>query len=275
MPKREVVALDIGGTNLRYGLVRNNKIIRFVRRPTPSGKEALLNAIFNSIDEMIENENNVRGIGIASPGPLRNGIILNPPNISLKNFDLKKAVQKEARMKVEIDNDAKCVALAESVLGVRKKNFFVLTLGTGIGGGVVIDGKVYNSRDIGTELGDIYLTSEKRFEELASGKAISQRTQEIFGRELLVQDLLRTKGKRAKKVLDEVVEYLGQGIGSLINIFNPEIVVLAGGMREAGEEFLKRIEEEAKKYISLPKEYDIVWSKLKEPGVLGASLLID
>lgn len=274
MKRGNIAAIDLGGTYLRTALVQNNKIRHFLRRPTPTGKGSLLKMLFSSFSEIRRERKDIRGIGVACPGPLKNGVILNPPNIPLKNFDLKKALQKELRMPVEIENDAKCVALAELHLGVKKENFFILTLGTGIGGGVVINREIYNAGDIGTELGHIYLDKGKRFEELVSGKVITQKTREIFGKELLAQDLLNMKDTKAKKILNEIVDYLSQGIGSLINIFNPEIVVLAGGMKSSGDKFLTMIQERTKKYVSLPGEYHIVWSKLEEPGILGASLLI-
>lgn len=269
----DVIAVDLGGTNLRAALIRNNKILKFIKIRTPSKKNNLLNAISDIIKEVWGD--NVNGIGIGTPGPLKNGFIINPPNIDLKNFDLKDYIQKKFDIRTEVDNDAKCVALAELILGVRKKNFFVLTLGTGIGGGVVIDGKLYNKGDLGAELGNIYLDEGKKFEDLVGGRAIKIITKEKFKREIDFIQLVNMKDKKAVKIIDYLTEKLGKGIGSLINIFNPEIVVLAGGMREAGEGFLDIVRKKAKKYIFLPREYEIVWSKLEEPGLLGAGLLID
>jgi len=271
----DVAAVDLGGTNLRVGLVRRDKIIKFIRKPTPKDKNGLLNMICDLISEIRDGK--VKGIGIGAPGPLRNGIVINPPNIPLKNFNLKKYIQKEFGIKCEVENDAKCAALAELRLGYGKgkRNFFVLTLGTGIGGGVVIDGKLYNKGDIGGELGSIYISENNTFEELASIKYIRKISLEKFGREINFTDLMKIKDREAKEIIDDVSSALARGIGSLINVFNPEIVVLAGGMRESGEEFLNVVRKKSEQYIFLPKKYDIVWSKLEEPGLLGAGLLID
>ena len=273
--EKKAVAVDIGGTNIRAGLVKNNKILRFNRKLTPKDKNNFLKMIVDMINEV--KEEHIRGIGIACPGPLKNGFIINPPNIPLKNFDLKKFIERKFKVEVEVDNDAKCVALAELHLGCGKgrKNFFVLTLGTGIGGGVVINREVYNTKDIGTELGDIYLNENKTFEQLVGGKAIKRISKEKLGRELDISQLMKLKDRKAREIVEFVSKNLAKGIGSLINVFSPEIVVLAGGMREAGEKFLKLVRVKVKKYISLPKDYDIVWSKLQEPGLLGASLLVD
>lgn len=275
MVKRgDVVAVDLGGTNLRVGLVRQGKIMRFIRKPTPKDKNNLLKMMCSLISEVMEDK--IKGIGIGAPGPLKDGFIINPPNIPLKDFDLRKFIQKEFGIKCEVENDAKCVALAELYYGYGKgkKNFFVLTLGTGIGGGVVIDGKLYNKGDLGTELGSIYISEDKTFEVLASIKCIRKISSEKFGKEINFSDLIKMNNKKAVDIIDFVSNNLARGIGSLINVFNPEIVVLAGGMKAAGEEFLDVVRKKSEKYIFLPKKYDIVWSKLEEPGVLGAGLLI-
>ncbi len=271
---KEAVAVDLGGTHLRAGLIRDGKISRFIRVPTPKIKEELLEAIANSISEFFEY--NIAGIGVGSPGPLKNGIIINPPNIALNNFDLKKFLEKRFNVKVIVENDAKCAAIGElySGYGKGKKNFFVLTLGTGIGGGVIIDGKLYNKGDIGGELGNIYLRKERKFEELCGSRAVKAKSMEIFDKEMNLSELMKMKDKRAREIIEDISDALAQGIGSLINVFNPEIVVLAGGMREAGEGFLDLVRSRVGKYIFLPGKYEIVWSKLEEPGLLGAGLLI-
>jgi len=271
---KEVISVDLGGTNLRVGIFRNWRIIRFVKKPTPGNRERILGIMCDLIRDLINKD--VKGIGIACPGPLKNGMIINPPNIPFRNFDIKSYIEKKFRVEVEVENDAKCVALAESRFGYGKgkKNFFVLTLGTGIGGGVVIDGKLYNARDIGTELGNIYLDNEKRFEELAGGKGIFEITKKKIGKEINVSELIEMNNKISKEILDEISDYLAMGIGSLVNVFNPEIVILAGGMREAGEKFLDIVRKKIKEYVILPSEYEIVWSKLREPGLLGAGLLV-
>jgi glucokinase len=100
-------------------------------------------------------------------------------------------------------------------------------------------------------------------------------TKKAFGKELLINDLIKINNKKSKEILDKLTIHLGQGIGSLINIFDPEIVVLAGGVRETGSVFLDMIRKEVKKYSILPKTTPIQWSKLDHPGSLGASLLIN
>jgi glucokinase len=217
----------------------------------------------------------VKGIGIGCAGPLKDGVIKNPPNLPLKNYNIKAELKKRFKVRVEVGNDAHCVALAEAKFGVRKKNFIILTLGTGIGGGIIIDGKLYEGQGFGGEFGHIILDKGKDFESLAAWKSTKESTKKAFGEELLISDLVKMKNKKAEEILNELTTYLAQGIGSLINIFDPEVVVLAGGVRETGSAFLNRIKEKVKKYSILPKITPIQWSKLDHPGTLGASLLVN
>lgn len=268
----KIIAVDLGGTNLRVSLVKNSKILKYIKDKTPKNKKELVNLLFRNIEVLRDKE--VIGIGVSSAGPLKDGIIKNPPNLPLRNYNLKADLKKRFKVRVEVGNDANCVALAETKLGVRKKNFIVLTLGTGIGGGIVIDGKLYDGQGFGGELGHIILDRGKDLESLAAWKNIKRLTKRAFGRELLIADLLKMKNKKSEEILNYLAVYLGQGIGSLINIFDPEVVVLAGGVRETGSVFLNKIKEQTKKYSVLPKTTPILWSKLDHPGTLGASLLI-
>lgn len=273
MAGSKIIGVDIGGTNLRVSLIENYKIKQYVKVKTPRDKSLFVSELFNMIDKIITND--VKGIGVASPGPLKDGIIKNPPNLKfLHNFNIKKALEQRFRKKVVLENDAKCVALAEIYLGCRKKNFIILTLGTGIGGGIIINKKLYLGGGYAGEFGHIILDDGKDFESLAASKALKKLTKDAFGRELLVNELLKMKNEKARKIVSEISMYLGQGIASVINIFDPEIVVIAGGIRETGLSFLNMIRKQVKQYSVLPKKTRIEWSALEHPGTLGASLLI-
>lgn len=269
----KIIGVDLGGTNLRVALVKNNRVKCYIKNPTPKNQEELLRVMCESISKLFSKD--VRGIGVASAGPLEKGIILNPPNLPFKNFNLQKYLKKKFKTRVEIANDADCVAIAELKRGCRKKNFFILTIGTDIGGGIIIDGRLFNGRGLGGELGHIILDKGKRFGVLAAGKRLKQLTKEKFGRELIVNELIKRNDKKSKEILEELSEYLGQGIASLINVFDPEIVVLSGGVKESGRKYLKMIKKSIKKYIATKRKVKIMWSKLEHPGILGASLLID
>jgi len=272
--KREVIGVDIGGTHLRTALVRNNKIIFYQKGFTPKTKNELLEALYTDIDKLMTK--NVVGIGIACPGPLKDGKILNTENIPLKNFDLKSAVKKRyPRLKVEIENDAKCEALAESKSGCKKKNFIIMTIGTGIGGGAVIDGKLYGRNTFATEFGHIVVDGGKYLEDLVGVKYQHKISKQAFGKIYNISELMRLNNPRSRRIVDDFTNNLGQGIGGLINIFDPEIVILKGGISEAGKPLLDLIKKETKKYVFLPHVPDIIWTSLEHPGTLGASLLVE
>lgn len=266
-----VVAVDLGGTNLRVSLVRNKKIIRYIKNNTPKTHDELLKVMFESISLVITPE--VKGIGVGSPGPLENGIIKNPPNLPFKNFNLKKALEAKFKKKVVIENDVKVVGLAEARLGCKKKNFIVIAFGTGIGGGIIVDGKLYVGRNFAGELGHIVLKDGKYFEIL--WQETRKKIKETFGKDILIAELIKMQDNKAKMILEEMYDYIGMGLGSLINVFDPDIIIINGGFKEAGEMLLIKIREYAKKYSILPHETDIKFSELDHPGTLGASLLVD
>ncbi|MCK5149622.1 ROK family protein [Candidatus Pacearchaeota archaeon] len=270
--KKEVIAVDLGGTNLRVALVKNNKIIKYIKNKTPKEKQKLLTKLCDSIKQLTNK--NIKGIGVAYAGIVEKGVIKKTPNLPLKNFNLKKFIQNKFKINVEIENDANCTALAEEKLGIKKKNFIVLTLGTGIGGGIIINGKLYSGKGYGAELGHIILDNGKFFEDLASGKIVNKLSKECFGKEYTIKELIKKKNYKSKKILDKISKYLGQGIVSLINIFDPEIVILSGGIKETGKPFLNMIKKEIKKYRFLPRQTPVKWTKLKHAEILGASLLI-
>jgi len=267
---KKVVALDIGGTNLRVSLVRNGRILKYIKKSTPKNKIDFLKVLHEGISEVISSD--VAGIGVGSPGPLKDGIIKNPPNLPLRNFNLKKDLEKRFHKKVVVENDAHCVALAESKLGVKKKNFIVLTFGTGIGGGIIIDSKLYTGQGYAGELGHMIINDGKSFEILWQEN--TKYIRENFGKDILIKDLVKMKNKEADIILEKITNNLGRGIANAINIFDPEIVVLNGGLKESGKVLLDKIKNHVKRYVIIPHETTIVWSKLEHPGTLGASLLI-
>lgn len=269
--KEKVVILDLGGTHLRIACVKNGKVTNFIRKETSQNKSKLLNSIVESIQKCMDKD--VKKIGISCAGVIDNDVIKVSPNLPLENFNLKKYLQEKFKVKVKIENDANCVALAEAKYGVKKKNFFILTLGTGIGGGIIINGKLYKGRGVGGELGHIILNDKKDFEYWASSKALKR---VINGEdEESIKKLVYDKSPKAQRIKKEVADYVGQGIASLISVFDPEVVVLAGGMRRLGNDFIKEVKNKTKKYTFLHRVPEIKWSKIDNPGIVGASLLID
>ena len=266
---KKIIGVDLGGTNLRVALIENNKILKYSKEKTPNDKQKLLDLMTGLIEEFMSKD--VGGIGVASPGPLENGIIKNTPNLPLRNFNLKRYLQKKFKTKIEIINDAQSVALVEGKLGCKKKDFIILTLGTGIGGGIIINGELYNGRGYAGELGHLILGDES-CEKLWQKKR--KYCKKCFGEKFTIKKLLEVNNKKSKKIIEETAEILGKEIGGLINVFDPEIVILAGGVKETGNKFLDKIKKSAKKYVLIPHFPKIKWSNIEHPGALGASLLI-
>lgn len=243
---KEVVAVDLGGTHLRVAVIKNGRILKLIEKDTPKTKNELLRELCKSIEEC--NASNTKDIGISCAGFIENGIVKLSPNLPIKNLNLKAYLQKKFRKRVEIENDANCVALAEAKLGVKKKNFFILTLGTGVGGGIIIDGELYKGLGGGGELGHIILDNGKELE---------------------------YHFKKSKNNPEKLSNYLARGIASLVSVFDPEIIVLSGGVTNEGNKLLRLIKSKTKKYMFLPRIPEIRFSSFENPGLIGASLLFD
>jgi len=269
----KIIAIDMGGTNLRIAIVENRKVLRYLKEKTPKTSSGIKTKLMALIKNYMSDE--IKGIAVASPGPLKDGVIKNPPNLPLRNYNLKKELEKRFKIPVVVKNDADCVAFAELKLGCKKKNFILLTLGTGIGGGIIINGQLYRGEGYAGELGHIILDHGEDFEELAASKRLKEVTTEAFGKPKLFYELMRMKSPKAKKILNKFTDYYGQGIASLVHCFDPEEIILAGGVKECGDRFLGMIKKHSQKYFHLPKKTPINWSKLKHPGILGASLYLE
>ena len=271
----KIVAVDFGGTSIRAALMKGRRILKLVDNDTLAnkGKKIVLKQLVSAIEEA-KGDERIRGIGIGSPGPLLDGIVKNPPNLPLKNFNLRKFLKNKFKVRVEVENDASCAALAELHYGVKKKNFIVLTLGTGIGGGVIINGELYKGQGYAAELGHIIIQDGKDLEYWASGSKIKKDAKKSFGEELLASELNKKHTRRSHKILDEAAKNLAIGVASLVNVFDPEVVVLVGGLKDAGHCYRDTLKRELKKYCMLPRKVNLQWSKLKHAGILGAGLLL-
>ncbi len=286
-----LIGVDIGGTKISVGLVKNGRVERKIREPVKKDRKEFLKQVIDLINWCIKNidKNKIKGIGIGVPGPAdyRKGFVMNPPNLrQLWKFNIKNYVKSKTKLKVKVDNDVHVIAIAEKHFGQGKKlkNFVVLAIGTGIGGGIVIDGKHYEGIGNAGEIGASIIDDSKRklaaygdgsLEGLASGTAIMKMAKEWFGKELYATDLAKMAGKgnkKAKKVLEDAGMHLGVGLSNVINLYDPELVILAGGVRESGDYILNSARKEVKKLVK-HKHCNIVWSKLEDPGVLGAAAL--
>ena len=247
------------------------------------------------------------GIGIGTPGlvDMDKGIVYESPNIPhWHNIPLAEIYAKKFGIKTYLENDANSAALGEWWMGAGKgtKHLICLTLGTGIGGGIIIDGKVYHGRDgYAGELGHISLSfdgpkcgcgNKGCLEAYASALGIVRSTKELIkkNKKSLIYKLIdgnldkitpaivtraaRKGDKLAKKIWSDTGYYLGSGIATIVNIFNPEMVVLTGGMTGAGNLLLKKMWETVRKrtYKCPVKGLKILIGKLPDnAGAMGAA----
>ena len=281
-----IIGIDLGGTNIKTGLVSPvGKILKKFEIPTEAGKgtKKVINNIISAINEVKSGK--IAGIGIGSPGPMdyKKGIIVNPVNLPFKNIPLKNIIQNKFRIKTYLDNDANCFALAEAIFGHGRKyeNVVGITLGTGIGGGFVINKKIYHGRSNAAELGHMTIKfdgikarsgNQGDIEEYAAARGITR----LYDRKNNPYSIykLAVKGnKKAKKVFETMGYYLGIELANLLYAFDPDIIVVGGKISNSWKFFSKSMNKTIRKrYFAKP--CPIVKSKLKDAGILGAAALV-
>jgi glucokinase len=301
MPKKYILALDIGGTKINAGLIsQSGKIIFRARAETQAKKPKIiiLKNIFDIITDLLFKAKNKKikvlavGIGLAGQIDFEKGIFIAGPNFSrnFKNIPLKNILEKKYRLPIFIDNDARCFALGESIFGQGKnyKNIIGLTLGTGIGGGIIIDKKVYRgNNNLAGEFGHMTMNlngpkcscgKPGHFEALASGRAISQMYKKLAHRTAKVQQIeekLKQGEKTAKIIIQRVSQNLAIGLANLISALNPEIIILGGGLikfKKFWQPAIKMIKE--KNPFSFNLKTKVIASKLGDDAtLLGAAAL--
>jgi glucokinase len=268
-----VIGVDIGGTKVAAGIVdASGKILKQLRKPMPAndGAEAGFKAVTSAIDSLLAGEAanaqaQVRAIGICAPGPLdpKSGVVLNPPNLPCwRNFPLAARVAEVYRVPVKVDNDANAAALAETIWGAAHGYHYVFyaTVGTGIGTGIVLDGRIYHGHTGSAGEGG-HVTIDYRgpicpcgkrgcIEVLAAGPAIAMRartrvaaepargsallslgqgkaeavTSEMVGNAFAAGDAL------SREILQETAELLTVWLGNIVDLFDPDVLVVGGGV---------------------------------------------
>ncbi|MCI0432606.1 MAG: ROK family protein [Gemmatimonadetes bacterium] len=291
--KRWIIGVDLGGTNIVVGVLPmdggNGEVCaqRTVLTEAQRGAKFVVDRIVGLIAEAREEvlsryggaESDFAGVGIGSPGPLsrKTGTVINTPNLGWRNFPLRDLIARAVGLPATLDNDANCATYGEWWVGAgRKVNTLVgLTLGTGIGGGIVLNGEIFHGvSDAAGEIGHMTIDSTGRrckcgnygcLEAYASGPAIAQRTVEGIeaGAQSLLPGLVEGKLENitaatvyeavvlgdpyANEVMRETAKFLGTGVANLINILNPEMVVISGGVTRAGEHLFVPLRAEVRR----------------------------
>jgi glucokinase len=313
-----IMGVDIGGTKIAAGIItRSGKLIKRVVLPTlaDQGFETSLNQVYLAIDTLMKSggvkKREMEGIGVCAPGPLNphKGIVYNPPNLrGWKEVPLEKLIDKRFEIKTKVENDANAAGMAEVIWGAAKgyKDVFYVTVSTGIGTAVIIDGKIYHGKNgMAGEGGHVTIDYNAEnavcacgkigcIEALASGPGTVRRLRrrlegahppktriiDLVGRDtakitmLTVCEAAKQGDELAIETIKEEGRLLGIWLGGMINLLDPEIIVIGGGVSLTG----KMLFDEVRKNTCLhtinifSKCTPIVPAKLKKDvGIFGAA----
>jgi glucokinase len=291
-----VLGVDIGGTKIAVGIVdRSGKILAQGRTPMVANgtPEVALDAVVSAIDSMLSpSAVDIEGIGICAPGPLdpKSGIVLNPPNLPCwRNFPLAEKVRAKYSVPVKVDNDANAAALAETLWGAAQsfRYVFYATIGTGIGTGIVFDGAIYHGKTgsagegghVSIDYrGPVCLCGKRGcIEILAAGPAIGARARAKVAAEpsrgKTILDLVKGDissvtsqhvGKAfesgdplAREVLEETVHLLTIWLGNIVDLLDPDVIVVGGGVAAMLRSFFEEIKCELPDWCVNPRASEI------------------
>jgi glucokinase len=295
MAIQRTIGIDVGGTKILAGVVeRDGTVVRSERRPTPAeSTEAFLRGVAEVVDLLRDDSVGAVGIGIPATVDQRTGTSVFATHIPLEGVAIRERGQDYFGLPVAVDNDANAAAVAEWAIGAGRgtQHMVLLTLGTGIGGGLILNGRLYRgSTGAAAELGHMVLvfdgpecrgrcTGHGHFEQFVSGSAATEIGRELLGTEAGSRELVdaaRRGDRAAVRALSDMGRRLGAGIGSLVNIFDPEIVVVGGGFGEALDLLLPSALETMRR-DALPPGRDsvrVVAAELgEEAGMVGAGLI--
>lgn len=307
------IGIDLGGTNIAAGLVDSNgKILVKDSVPTNSTRptDEIVADMANLAKKLIKSSgvsiSDIDSVGIGCPGTVdcKTGEIIYSNNIPMQHYCMADEFKKHLDLPIAIDNDANCAALGEYMVNGNEVSVFVMiTLGTGVGGGVIIDGKIFHGfNGAASEPGHMTLVSggnkctcgkEGCWETYASATALISQTKEALDSnpDSIMHDIVKKAGKvsgrtafeaakqgdeAVKQVVGNYVRYLADGLVSIENIFQPEIIAIGGGISKEGEYLMEPVREYVKNngFNKFMPKTNIVAAKLfNDAGIIGAAML--
>jgi glucokinase len=311
-----LVGVDFGGTKILAGVFDSSlnclgktKVSTKAERGQEEVIERIARCVQDAVDECDLNLKQIRGIGIGAPGAINpeTGNVIFAPNLKWEDVPLKKELEKKLGIPIFLENDGNICTLGiyETELKSKPRNVIGIFVGTGIGGGIIIDGKLYSgfNRTAG-EIGHMVIEvggpkcgcgNRGCFESLASRTAIFRQIQaavkdgqktiltEMLGEDLKdlrsgdLRKAIRKGDKFTEKIVEDAAEYTGIAVGNLINILNPEVVVLGGGVIDALEDEMMAVIIETAKENAMSgtaKGIEIIASKVgDDAGILGGAVL--
>ncbi|MFH1802053.1 MAG: ROK family protein [archaeon] len=272
----KILALDIGGTNVRSAIVKGMKLCDYRKIKTPAKQKEEVKCLF----DVVSGYGKVDAICISTAGFLRDGKIVLSLNNDMDGVPLPGVLKKKFRTNVYVGNDANCAALAEFYYGAGRgrRNFILITLGSGIGGGAILNGKLYCGGGGAIEPGSMRIDGEKYiWEELASGNASIRVAREMGFKGITSLELEHKAdagNAKAKNVYDIVGKNIGLGLANLAYIFDPELLVVGGGFSRV-KYIYPEMNKTFKRLYKLNPKPKIVKAKFgDDAGLIGASLLV-
>ena len=278
MSQKQRLGIDLGGTNIRLGLVNEGNIEKLISKKISSkeSKDVILKEVISSIAEIFNSKVESIGIGVPSMVDISEGIVYEVHNIpSWREVHLKKIIEAKFNVPVQINNDVNCFALGEKYYGKGKnyKNMVGLALGTGLGGGIIIDGKLYSGKHGGAGEFGLMKYKDHNYEYYCSGQFFRE-VYNMNGEDVL--EKAEQNFSEAISIFEEFGEHIGNLIKSIMYALNPELIILGGSVSSAFEFFKDSMLEGINKYEFKTQLDDVIIEKseLEHAAVLGASLLI-
>lgn len=304
------IGVDLGGTNIAAGTVdENGKILASASVPT--GKERETGAIIQDMASLCKDVAKQAGydiqdicaVGVGSPGTIDNnrGEVVYSNNIKMDHVPLAAELQKYLHLPVNLENDANAAAYGEyTACGIKADSFVFMTLGTGVGGGIILNGEIYRGfNGAGAEIGHMTLVHNGKLctcgkhgclEVYASATALIEQTKEKLAESAVMREWAEKNGgvngrtafecaeagdPAAIAVRDQYISYVADGAASMINIFQPELLVIGGGVSKAGDALLIPLRDIAAKldYNKYLTHTKIMTAKLyNDAGIVGAAM---
>lgn len=308
------IGVDLGGSFIKIGLLDNKfNILNKQSTQTPIGKIAneLCNCISKQILKILKNTNTkiseITAIGIACPGVTdsKNGILLYPPNLNMRNFNIVNEMKKYFNVPIYIENDSNCAAICQFHNTNKTKdisNMVLLTIGTGIGGGIIINKKLYKGNGLGGEIGHMKISLNGKkcsckkhgcFEAYASASALIKQTKSAIKKhpDCKMAKYINSTGEKptGKTVFDfakqhdpvavlvvnkYINDFLATGISNIINMLSPQAIYISGGISNESDYLLIPLKQAVNQKALIPFTTDIlICDDLNDAGIIGAALI--
>lgn len=303
MPKKFIISIDLGGTNLKMALLDLNCNIKHKQvlstKGASSNREKLAQAIIDGIDKILVTygikKRDILGVGLGLPGPIdvRKGIVHFFPNIpGWKDVPFRRILRLRLGLPVFLDNDANLMSLAEYKLGGARgfKNALCITLGTGVGGGLIIEGKLYRGANFAAgEVGHMPINENGPgcncggrgcLEAYIGNNKILDTAKKLFKRNISLEEVSRLAKKKNRKAITiwyGVAGHLGIALSGAVNLFNPDVIIIGGGVSGAGSILLDKVRKVILERAMPVQARGVRVFKAKlglDAGLIGAAILV-